>query len=152
MNRLLGRRFTWNVQPYFRCKILKQLDISSRIFSSASGVQTIFLAAAAHAKWLGKNGPAWLKGLVTMETNVGRLRRPPPLIQSWNWAIRNHQRLWAKYVAGLGHRGHQLLFGYVLWYLQLKHKKSVAELIVGSRTIYVSGYILQSDTAASSTS
>ena len=45
-----------------------------------------------------------------------------------------------------------MLFGYTLRYSQLKHKKSVAELVVGSRTIYVSGYILRSDPAAASCS
>ena len=48
--------------------------------------------------------------------------------------------------------GLQMLFGYTLRYSQLKHKKSVAELVVQSRTIYVSGYILQSDPAAASCS
>ena len=45
-----------------------------------------------------------------------------------------------------------MLFGYTLRYSKLKHKKSVAELVVRSRTIYVSGYILQSDPAAASCS
>ena len=84
----------------FYCKILKQIGIS-RIFSSASGSDYFLGRSSSTCKVTREKWARLDKSACHMKMSIGRLRRPPPLIQNLNGAIRNHRRLWSKYVAGL---------------------------------------------------
>ena len=95
----------------FYCKILKQISTST-IFSSASGSNYFLGRSSSTCKVTREKWARLDKSDCHMKMSIGRLRRPPPLIQNLNRAIRNHRRLWSKYVAGLAHWGYQLLFGY----------------------------------------
>ena len=117
---LHGQTIHMKCSALFYCKILKQIGICT-IFSTASGSNNCLGRSSSTCKVTREKWARLDKSDCHMKMNIGRLRRPPPLIQNLNGAIRNHRRLWSKYFTGLVHWGYQLLFGYALWYSRLKY-------------------------------